>query len=346
MIGHITYADGAPCPTLVLDARSLPREEPALLAALARARRHLDRAGHGHVLKIALIEPSPQPMFDLDYRFIQALPDSPDHFDLRGSCGHSMLGAAMASPAFRMAPQLARGRRTRVNVLNNGDRVVCETEEVSGGTADFTVCYRYTPPKAVDRLLLTGEPRTTLDVDGQVTVSLVSTGNPYVFVDAVTVGAPTVTGLFAAGPELLDRLVRIRMAAAALLGWPAGGAFPKVAAVLPDGSGGIAVRAVSVPSWHPTLALTGSVCLAAASRIAGTIPWLAARAGGADAAASVHTPGGRWPVSVTTAVHAGVPHLAEVSIGRRRVTSYGAIRIQLPARLQPEEVVAGWPLSA
>lgn len=346
MIGHVTYADGAPCPTLVLDARSLPRDEPALLAALAEARWQLNRAGQGHVLKIALIEPSAQPSFDLDYRFIQALPDSLDHFDVRGSCGHSMLGAAMVSPAFQMAPHLARGQWTRVNVLNNGDRVICEAEEVSDGIADFTVRFQYIPPKVMDSLLLAGQPRTALDIDGGVTVSLVSTGNPYVFVDAATVGAPTVAGLFAAGPELLDRLVRIRKAAATFLGWPAEGAFPKVAAVLPDESGGIAVRAVSVPSWHPTLALTGSVCLAAASRIVGTIPWLASRAAGADAAASVRTPGGQWPVSVTAAMHSGITHLAEVSIGRRRVTDYGAIRINLPRHLEPAEVVAGWPLSA
>lgn len=338
MIGQLTYVEGAPCPTLVLDARSLPREEPALLAVLAEIRQELIRADYGHVLKIALIAPSTKPRFDLDYRFIQALPDG--GFDLRGSCGHSMLGAALASPGYQMGPAPAPGIRTRVNVLNNGDRVTCEAEEVNQDRAMFTARFRYSPARAVHRLLLTGDPQTSLDVDGRlIPVSLVSTGNPYVFVDAASVGAPTVGELFVGGQELLDRLVRIRVAAATLLGWPATGAFPKVAAVLPD-DGVIAVRAVSVPTWHPTLALTGSMCLAAASTITGTIPWRAAQG---STVTGLRTPGGRWPVSITAAMRDGVPHLAEVSVGRRQVTSYGSL--ELPVRLQREEVIE-WPLSA
>ncbi|KOG90794.1 hypothetical protein ADK38_06740, partial [Streptomyces varsoviensis] len=99
--------------------------------------------------------------------------------------------------------------------------------------------------------------------------------------------------LFADDPRLFDRLVRVREAAAALLGWPTTGAFPKVAAVMAAESGQIAVRAVSVPTWHPTIALTGAACVAAAVRIEGTVPWAAARqAGVPDGTVDIVTAGG------------------------------------------------------
>ncbi len=348
MIGHLTYAAGAPCPTLVLDARDLPREEPALLMALAETRRWLEGVGGKHVLKIALAEPSRDRLSELDYRFVQLLPDSPRRFDLRGSCGHSLLGAVIAGAQASMLPPLAPGSRARVNVLNNSDRVICEVEDASPGAAYFTVHFRYAPPLPVRKLLLTGEPQTALHVGRErVPVSLVSTGNPYAFVDAASLGVSSVSEMFADRPDLFDRLVRIRMAAASLLGWPPRGAFPKVALTMRDGSGGVAVRAASVPSWHPSLALTGSVCLAAALKIAHTIPWLAARAGGGSGdVVDLHTPGGQWPVSVALATPDGDPRLAGVTVGRRQVTCYGALRIKPPAHLQQKEIAGCRTLSA
>ncbi len=340
MIGYLIHAAGAPCPTLVIDARSLPREQSALLAALGLTRRWLAAAGGEHVLKFAMVEPSSQRGADLDYRFIQALPDSPDSFDLRGSCGHSLLGAAVAGADCGMLPNLDSGRPIRVRVLNNGDRVTCEVERTERHTVMFTARFRYVPARAAGELLLAGEPVTMLDVPGldlpgeRVPVSLVSTGNPYVFVDAALLGAPTAAALFAARGKLLGRLVRIRSAAATLLGWPPSGPFPKIAAVLPgEQPGSIAVRAVSVPSWHPSLALTGSVCLAAASSIPHTVPWLAARADGrVGNVVHVRTPAGRWPVAVSLTDSS---RIAEVVVGHRKVTRYGALRIDLPARLRP-----------
>ena len=348
MIGHLTYAAGAPCPTLVLDARDLPREEPALLTALAQTQRWLEGVGGKHVLKIALAEPSRDPLSELDYRFVQLLPDGPRRFDLRGSCGHSLLGAVIAGAQARMLPPLAPGSQAQVNVLNNGDQVICEVENASPGAASFTVHFRYAPPLPVRKLLLTGEPQTVLQVGRErVPVSLVSTGNPYAFVDAASLGVSSVSEMFAGRPDLFDRLVHIRMAAASLLGWPPRGAFPKVALVMRDESGGVAVRAASVPRWHPSLALTGSVCLAAALKIAHTIPWLAAQAGGGSGdVVDLHTPGGRWPVSVTLASPEGNSHLARVTIGGRQVTCYGAIRLKSPTRLQQKEIVECLTLSA
>jgi len=69
---------------------------------------------------------------------------------------------------------------------------------------------------------MTGDPVTRLDVGGAaVDVSLVSMGNPYVFVSAEQLGVRTREELFADDPALFATLSRVREAACALLGWGA-----------------------------------------------------------------------------------------------------------------------------
>ncbi|GAB2846155.1 PrpF domain-containing protein [Lentzea nigeriaca] len=340
MIAHLAFASGSPCPTLVLDARYLPAEDGPLLAALADARRWLTDAGGGHVLKIALIQPSAHPLLDLDYRFIQALPDGPDRFDLRGSCGHSVLSSITAAAECGMLPKLGPGDRVRVNVLNNGDHLVCEVDSVGRTTVGFTVHFLQIPPRPLTDLLLVGTPRTTLRVDGRdVEVSLVSAGNPYVFVSAAGARVRAADELFADDAELFDRLVRIRRAAAEHLGWSPDGAFPKVAVTLPlDGM--LAVRAISVPTWHPTLALTGVACLGAATGIPGTIPWLTAReASCAPGMIHLRTPGAVLSVTAaTTTQDDGVTCLNWTTVGDKRVTFHGSFFLEPLAHFQLKEI--------
>ncbi|KOG90796.1 hypothetical protein ADK38_06735, partial [Streptomyces varsoviensis] len=167
MIGHIVYAHGSPCPTLVLDARRLPRADAPLLDRLASARQWLDDAGAGHVLKIALVEPCEHPLFDLDYRFVQALPLGPTAFDLRGSCGHSILASIVACAESGSLPRLTPGMRVRVMVRNNGDHIVCEIAEAGRESALFDIHFVQPAPKPLSELLLTGAATTTLDVAGE-----------------------------------------------------------------------------------------------------------------------------------------------------------------------------------
>lgn len=152
----LVKAAGAPCPTAVLDGRDLPESDPQLLSALADLRADLTRQGSADVLKNAIVRPSRHPLFDLDYRFVQSLPQSHDSFDLRGSCGHSILAAVEAAARTGMIQPLVPGCRVRVNVLNNGDNVVCETEETFGGGTRFTAHFLCSPPLELPELLMTG----------------------------------------------------------------------------------------------------------------------------------------------------------------------------------------------
>lgn len=349
MIGHLAYATGAPCPTLVLDARALPRDDDALFDALTATRRWLAAAGGAHVLKIALVEPSRHPLFDLDYRFVQALPGGFDRFDPRGSCGHSILASIVSVARTGLVSGPGPGVRHRVYVVNNGDHLVCEVDEVNRDQVEFTVHFVHNPPVPVDSLLLAGEPCTELRVDGAtVPVSLVEAGNPYVFVAGATVGVSTRDELHADDPALMARLLRIRAAAAARLGWPPDSVFPKIAVVAPDGPGRLAVRAITVPGWHPTIALTGASCLGAATGIEGTVPWLAARAAGgpADGRIDISTPGGDITVTAATVARDGVRALAWISVGRKVATFHGSFLIEPLARFQSKEIGECLSLSA
>jgi 2-methylaconitate cis-trans-isomerase PrpF len=327
MLAHIAYPHGSPSSTLVLPADDLPSEETDLAAALADAVDWLHLRGQTKITKIALIKASDHPLFDLDYKFVQVLPRSPVGFDFRGSCGHSVLSSAVVASRLGWLPKLAPGHRVRVNVVNNGDHVVCEVDESVRDHTTFTVHFLRNPESPLRSLLLFDDPVTEVACDGDsVAVSGVSAGNPYVFVRAEDLGIQTASELFAAGERLFARLGTIRATAARELGFPADGAFPKIAALLPGGPGRIVARAISVPSWHPTLALTGSVCLGAATKIFGSIPHsLAGEPEDSAAPLAIETPGGTTRVRATAS---GCDHddvLSWVSVPDKRVTYTGSI---------------------
>ncbi|MFG2843034.1 PrpF domain-containing protein [Kitasatospora sp. NPDC048296] len=302
MIAHLAQAVGAPCPTLVLDATRLPADEWRLRAALAAIRRRLP----GRVLKFALLRPSGRPGYDLDYRFVQALPGRAERFDFGAACGHSGLAAALVAARWGWvragAPVRLRAR---------GGALLVEP----CGPGEFTLHYE---PAAGD-LLPTGRPREVLRTAvGAFTASLVALGNPYVFLDAAELHLPDSRALFAAGPAVAARLAPIRAAAAALLGLPAAGALPKLALVTRPEPAGLPVRALTPTGWHPTLALTGAVCLAAALTLPGTLPHHLAAPG-----TPFLTPAG--PTAVT--VESSGPQLSRVSVPHKRARLIGAFAL-------------------
>lgn len=334
MLAHVAHAAGAPSSTLVLDAERLPTEEQQLTEALSQAVAWLTANGLSRITKIALITPSEHPLFDLDYRFVQVIPGDPVRFDFRGSCGHSVLSSVLVASRLGWISKLAPEHRARVRVLNNDEHIVCEVDECVRRQATFTAHFLNHPAVPLAGLLPFGKPTTQLPFDGgAIEVSAVFAGNPYLFLSAADLGIRTTDDLFADNPTLFATMTAIRRSAARQLGWAVEGAFPKVAALLPDGEGGLAVRAVSVPSWHPTLALTGAVCLGAARQIRDTIPF--ELAGGADLAGRplrIRTPGGISTSAAATSGHEPDSRLSWVSVPHKSVSFTGALSID---SLQP-----------
>jgi 2-methylaconitate cis-trans-isomerase PrpF len=288
-------------------------------------------AEHGlaAITKVALVSASEHPLFDLDYRFVQVIPDTPPRFDFRGSCGHSVLSSVVVASRLGWVDRLAPGHRVRVRVVNNGDHVVCEVDECVRDRTTFTAHFLNHPVARLGDLLPFGEPTTDLLYEeGAIRASAVSVGNPYLFVSGLDLGVRTPEELFTADQRLFDRMSRIRRAAAERYGFGVDGAFPKIAAVLPDDGGGLAVRAISVPSWHPTLALTGAVCLGAARQIRGTISFqLAGGEAGCDAPLRIRTAGGGTVAMAAVSGHDQDAELSWVSVPEKNVSFTGAVSI-------------------
>jgi 2-methylaconitate cis-trans-isomerase PrpF len=307
-------------------------------------------AGLGHVLKVALISCSPHPMFDLDYRFVQVVPGpSGDTLDFLGSCGHSIVASVLVANQISWLPRLAPGNRVRVNVLNNNDNVVCEIDEVGRTDSNMTVHFLQEPAVDLSSLLVTGSPLDTLIAPGgSYPVSVVSMGNPYVFVRARDMGVTSLEQLFAPDPDLFDTMAGIRHAAGARWGWPTASAFPKIAAVDTYAPGRIAVRAISVPTWHPTIALTGAICVGTAAAIAGTVVHaVAADAGCRDGNVTIQTPGGTtdaYPVVIGSSSER--PRLSWVSVGGKRARYERLMHIDISRDQLTEESAAWMAVSA
>nr|WP_042184992.1 PrpF domain-containing protein [Kibdelosporangium sp. MJ126-NF4]CEL16437.1 Uncharacterized protein Bsu YraM [Kibdelosporangium sp. MJ126-NF4]CTQ90389.1 Uncharacterized protein Bsu YraM [Kibdelosporangium sp. MJ126-NF4] len=330
MLAHVAHAHGAPSSTMVLPAERFPTDEEGLAEALADGVAWLARHNLSEITKIALISVSDHPLFDLDYRFVQVIPGSPVRFDFRGSCGHSVLASAVVAGRLGWISRLAPEQRIRVRVLNNGDHVVCEVDESVRSGIKFTAHFLNHPEVPLSELLPFGEPTSDLPYDGgMIRASAVSVGNPYVFLSGYDLGITTSRQLFAAGRSLFGTLTAIRRSAARQYGYSPEGAFPKVAVVLPDSDNCLAVRAVSVPSWHPTLALTGAVCLAAARHVRGTIPFGLAGADEPDVRTplTIRTAGGVVTATAEVSGYDPDSKLFWVSVPEKSVTFTGALAI-------------------
>ncbi|MFE7409533.1 2-methylaconitate cis-trans isomerase PrpF family protein [Streptomyces laurentii] len=263
VLAYVVRADDAPGPTLVLPLDHLPPGALALTGELAELRRALADTPYSDLNKIAVYGRSARPGVDLDYRFVQAMPDG--SFDFRTGCGHSLLACVVAEGG-RPAP-------VTVRAVTTGETIHCMPQDARGSayTLDFL-----RPPTAPGTLP-TGRP---VDVIDGVPVSVVRYGNPYVFVDARHL--PTA--------DPMGRLLQLRAQAARMLGYPPRSPLPKIAAFARTPSG-LAVRALTVGGWHPRLALTGAAALAAAGALDGTVV--------PGPVGAVRTPGG--PVRVSAA---------------------------------------------
>ncbi|MFF8607852.1 PrpF domain-containing protein [Streptomyces sp. NPDC015346] len=269
MIATVVRAEDAPGPTLVVQRAQLPVGALGLRGELTALRRALAGTPYARVGKIALYGPSARPGRDLDYRFVQAMPDG--GFDFRTGCGHSLLACVVAD---------GPPGPVTVHAVTTGDAIRCEPEpephpgphpEPEPGVAHTL---RFLRAPDAPGILPTGRP---VDVIDKIPVSLVRYGNPYVLVDAAHVGLRTADELFRAGDVTLRRLLGLRAEAARRLGHPPHSALPKIAAFVADpadpadAAGRTAVRALTVGGWHPRLALTGAAALAAAAHLEGTV---------------------------------------------------------------------------
>ena len=237
--------------------------------------------------KVAMISRSSQPGADVDYLFAQVLIEQP-LVDTKPNCGNMLI--AVGPFAIEMGLVAARHPETTVRIYNVNTKTLVEAivqtpngkvtyegnasiDGVPGTAAPVKINFKGGIGAVTGKLLPTGKP---LDVIDGIEVSCVDVAMPTVFVRAEALGKTgheTAADLDA-DKAFMERLEALRRKAGVLMGMGdvSKGVTPKIALLAKPAQGGkIAVRYFVPDACHKALAVTGTVCLASASAIPGTI---------------------------------------------------------------------------
>lgn len=260
--------------------------------------------------KTAIISRSERPGVDVDYTFAQVSVDKP-LVSYKGNCGNISSGVGpfaiekgLVNPKepvttvriFNTNTQKVIEAQVQVEhgrVKYRGD---FQIDGVPGTAAPVKLGFLDPMGAVTGKLLPTGHASEPLEVPGFGTVeaSLVDAANPLVFVNAADLG---LTGRelpvqIDSDPALLDLLERVRGAAAVKLGfvdsaerspWDSP-TVPKMTLVaapasyetsgkktIPAEEIDLLARMMSMQKTHPTYAMTGAMCTAAAAVIPGSV---------------------------------------------------------------------------
>ncbi|GLA67253.1 hypothetical protein AtubIFM54640_010232 [Aspergillus tubingensis] len=258
--------------------------------------------------KVAIVERSSRPGVDVEYTFVQVAPDQP-RIDMTGNCGNiaSGVGPFALDEGLVSVPERKKEIDIKIYNTNTGQHII-ETVQVAtdgsfredgeyaipnvGGTASpIKVAFLRPCGSMTGHMFPSGKHQEMLTVQSRgfgtlsVRVSLVDAANPFVFVDAASLPREASSAITdAADPAFLALIEDIRQHGAVRFGLAENvqaasqvRGTPKIA-ILSPASGNvdgvdIEVKAFSMGKPHPSLQLTGAVCLGAATIIHGTIAW-------------------------------------------------------------------------
>ena len=313
------FMRGGTSNAVVFDRRHLPVDEAVrerlFIAALGSPDpygRQLDGMGGGisSLSKVCIVGPPSRPDADVDYTFAQVSVDRPQ-VDWSSNCGNmsSAIGPFAVDEGLVEAADpygvvvihnTNTGKLIRARFPLEDGRAAVEGDTtipgVSGTGAPVDLEFLDPGGAGTGALLPTGNPLDTLDVEGlgSVPASLIDAANAFVFVDANEVGiaGTEMPAALDARPEVMDRLERIRAAAAVAMGISATPAeassrfpsAPKIGIVAPPrpaetlsgetidaAEGDLTARMVSMGNVHRALPLTGVLGFAVAAAIEGTV---------------------------------------------------------------------------
>jgi 2-methylaconitate cis-trans-isomerase PrpF len=268
----------------------IPTRDAVLLAAMGSPHDYqVDGIGGARSLtsKVAMISRSKQAGADVDYLFAQVLIDQP-LVDTKPNCGNMLV--AVGPFAIEAGLVGAKDGETTVRIYNVNTKTLVEAivqtpggkvtyegsasiDGVPGTAAPVGINFKGGIGAVTGKLLPTGKP---LDVIDGVEVSCVDVAMPTMFVRAEALaktGYETAAELDA-DKEFMARVEAIRLKAGVLMGMGdvSKSVTPKVALLAtPKDGGAIATRYFVPDACHKALAVTGTVCLASACAIPGTI---------------------------------------------------------------------------
>lgn len=261
-----------------------------LLAAMGSPHaRQIDGIGGGDTLtsKVVIVSPSTRPDIDVEYLFAQVSVETAT-VDTTPNCGNMLAGVGPF--AIENGLVSATDPVTTLHILNvNTGKVVeaviqtpggkvsydglARIDGVPGSGAPIQLNFHDAAGAKTGRLLPTGR---LVDVVDGVEVSCIDFSTPLVFVPAHAMGKTghETKAELDADRNLKSRLESIRLQVALLagLGDVRDKVLPKIALVAqPQGRGVIASRYFTPWKCHSAYAVTGALCLAAASIVPGTV---------------------------------------------------------------------------
>ena len=251
--------------------------------------RNIDGLGGGNAVttKVAILSPSDDPKADVDYFFAQVAVEE-ELVDFSPTCGNILVGVGPA--AIEMGLVKARDGETpvRIRAVNTG-ALVESIVQTPGGAV------RYDGEAKIDGVPGSAAPVALnfMEVTGSRTGAMFPTGQPRDVIDGIEVSCVDVAMPMAiarasdfgiSGYESQDDLdnmgdlfakfepIRIEAGRRMGLGDVSKSVVPKFGLIArPTGSGHFAARYFMPWTTHPTLAVTGSQCLAAAALAPGTV---------------------------------------------------------------------------
>ncbi|OYX40860.1 MAG: isomerase [Rhodobacterales bacterium 32-67-9] len=250
---------------------------------------NIDGIGGGAAVttKVAMLSRSADPDADVDYFFAQVSVEDRT-VDFKPTCGNILSGVGPA--ALEMGLVKATGDKTRIRVLsvNTGARIEAVVETPGGKV-------RYEGSAAIDGVPGTAAPiyLNFMDVVGSSTGALLPTGSVRDLIDGIEVtcmdvAMPMVIARAAdfgltghetaaeldANRDFYARMEPIRIEAGKRMGMGdvSGSVTPKFGLLAEPRAGGtVAARYFMPKNCHPTMAVTGSQCLASCVLTPGTV---------------------------------------------------------------------------
>ena len=300
----------------------LPEDEATLSKVLVAAvgaghPNNIDGLGGGVAVttKVAMLSASDEPDVDVDYFFAQVAVDKPS-VDYSPTCGNILVGVGPAAIEMGLVKTTGAETSVRIRAVNTG-AVVEAVVQTPGGAVN------YDGDVFIDGVSGTAAPVALnfLDVVGSKTGAMFPTGNRRDVIDGIEVSCVDVampmmiaraadlgiTGYesredLEADTALFARMEALRLEAGRMMGLGdvTASVTPKIGLLAPPRDGGhFATRYFMPWSTHPTLAVTGSQCLAAAALAPGTVAeGLVAEVGPSPAVIRIEHPLGQMEVTV------------------------------------------------
>ena len=303
---------------IFIKENELPKEQEArnrVIRAIFGTpdRREIDGLGGADVLtsKLAVIGPPTREDADVDYTFAQVSFDT-DLVDYGGNCGNISAAVGPFAIDEGMVPVTEPVTRVRIHQVNTHCILVadvpvkdgkacatgtCRIDGVPGTGARIMLDFQDTVGSTTGKLLPTGNPADTVEVEGygSFEVSIVDAGNVLVFIEAGSLGLKGTESCaeIEADQALMKKIEAIRAACTVKVGMAAttreatekSAYVPFFAIVSPPadytvqadgneikaGDVDIVSRLSFMLHMHKTYPGTGTVCTGAAARIPGTL---------------------------------------------------------------------------